>query len=76
MATNLVSSTRDGSFLLEMLYFAGWNLRVRDSKPVRILAKRGDVEIDVAGSSLPDAAGTAFARAMRSSSAGGRRGSE
>jgi hypothetical protein len=74
MATNLVS-TRDGSFLLELLDYAGWTLRIHDAKPVRILAKRDDVELDVTGSSLPEAAGTVFARAMRSSSASVRRGS-
>ena len=66
MATNLANQTR-GSFLLELLYFAGWQLRVRDGEVARIHAKRAGVELEVTGTTLADAAGTVFARAMRSS---------
>ena len=66
MATNLANQTR-GSFLLELLYFAGWQLRVRDGAVARIHAKRAGVELKVTGATLADAAGTVFARAMRSS---------
>ncbi len=56
----------EGSFLLELLYYAGWRVHVRDGRPLRICALRDGVEIDVTGSSLTQAAGTVFARAMRS----------
>jgi hypothetical protein len=67
MATNLVEETRGGSFLLELLYFAGWRLQVRDGEAPSIRATRADVELDVSGASLADAAGRLFAQAMRSS---------
>ena len=66
MATNLANQTR-GSFLLELLYFAGWQLRVRDGEVARIHAKRAGAELEVTGATLAEAAGTLFARAMRSS---------
>ena len=66
MATNLVDPARSGSFLLELMYFAGWKLAVRDGGAPRVRARRGDVELDVSGSTLAEAAGVAFARAMRS----------
>ena len=66
MATNLSDKAHEGSFLLELLHFAGWKLQVRDGKTPRIRANRGDVALDVTADSLPDAAGTVFARAMRS----------
>jgi hypothetical protein len=67
MATNPGNHARGGSFLLELLYFAGWQLRVRDGAIPTIQATRADVELEVSGASLADAAGTIFARAMRSS---------
>jgi hypothetical protein len=67
MATNPANHARGGSFLLELLYFAGWQLRVRDGAKPTIHATRADVELEVSGASLADAAGTIFARAMRSS---------
>ena len=63
------SIARGGSFLLELLYYAGWRLQVRDGSPVRIRATRDGVEVAVAASTLSAAAGTVFARAMRSSRA-------
>jgi hypothetical protein len=66
MATNLSDKAHEGSFLLELLHFAGWKLQVQDGKTPRIRANRGDVALDVTADSLPDAAGTVFARAMRS----------
>jgi len=71
MATNLSDKAHEGSFLLELLHFAGWKLQVQDGEAPRIRANRGDVAFDVTADSLADAAGTAFARAMRS---GRRRG--
>lgn len=67
MATNLVDQAGRGSFLLELLYFAGWQLRIRDGETARIRATRADIELDVTGASLAQAAGIVFARAMRSS---------
>jgi hypothetical protein len=67
MATNPANHARGGSFLLELLYFAGWQPRVRDGAMPTIQATRADVELEVRGASLADAAGTIFARAMRSS---------
>ena len=61
-----------GSFLLELLYYAGWQLRVQSGETVRIHAARHGIEIDVTGRSLPQAAGTVFARAMRSGHHAGR----
>ena len=66
MATNVVGNARGGSFLLELLHLAGWQLQVRDSDRVRIHATRGEVELEVTGPSFAEAAGTVFARAMRS----------
>jgi hypothetical protein len=67
VATNNGSYSEQESFLLELLYFAGWQLQIRRGQSTRIRATRGGVELDVTGSSLPIAAGTVFARAMRSS---------
>ena len=58
MATNPANQAREGSFLLELRYFAGWQLRIRNGDVARIHAKRAGVELE---------AGTVFARAMRSS---------
>jgi hypothetical protein len=69
MATDLSAHAR-GSFLLELLVYAGWQLDVRKGERARVRARRADVELDVTGASLEEAAGIAFARAMRS---GGRR---
>jgi hypothetical protein len=66
MATNLATDARGGSFLLELLHLAGWQLQVRDSDRARIHARRGEVELEVTGASLAEAAGTVFAQAMRS----------
>ena len=66
MATNLAVNARGGSFLLELLHLAGWQLEVRDSDKARIRARRGEVELEVTGASLAEAAGTVFAQAMRS----------
>jgi hypothetical protein len=66
MATNVVGNARGGSFLLELLHLAGWQLQVRDSDRVRIHATRGEVELEVTGASFAEATGTVFARAMRS----------
>ena len=67
MATNPANQAREGSFLLELLYFAGWQLRIRNGDVARIHAKRAGVELEVTGATLADAAGTVFARARRSS---------
>jgi hypothetical protein len=66
MATNLSGKAHEGSFLLELLHFAGWKLQVQDGETARIRANRGDVALDVTADSLAGAAGTVFARAMRS----------
>jgi hypothetical protein len=66
MATNLAANARGGSFLLELLHLAGWQVQVRDSDRAQIHARRGEVELEVTGASLAEAAGTVFARAMRS----------
>jgi len=63
-----------GSFLLGLLHYAGWHLEIQETELVRIHAFRDGVEVDVSGASLPEAAGTAFARAMRSGT--GRQGDE
>lgn len=52
---------------LELLRFAGWQLRVQEGEQARIRATRADVELQVAGAALAEAAGIVFARAMRSS---------
>jgi hypothetical protein len=66
MATSPAIRPEGRSFLLELLHYAGWRLQVRHGETVRIHAVRDGVEVDVAGASLPEAAGIAFARAMRS----------
>ena len=70
MATNLVSQPHGDSFLLELLHFAGWRVQVRTGSPTRIRATRGAVRLDVTGATLPEAAGTVFARAMSSGRSG------
>jgi len=67
MATTSVSDPERESFLLELLHFAGWRLEIRPGSTTRIRAARSGVELDVTGPSLSYAAGTLFARAMRSS---------
>jgi hypothetical protein len=67
MATSVLHEDRGGAFLLELLHFAGWRLQVRDGETATIRARRADVELEVSGSSLAEAAGVVFARAMRSS---------
>jgi hypothetical protein len=66
VATDVSDKTHGGSFLLELLHFAGWQLQVQDGETARIRASRNDVALDVTADSLADAAGTVFARAMRS----------
>ena len=66
MATDLPDQTHRDSFLIELLHFAGWQLRFYEGETARIRANRGDVALDVRADSLADAAGTVFARAMRS----------
>jgi hypothetical protein len=66
MATNLSEKGHQSSFLLELLHFAGWKLQVHDREAPRVRANRGDVALDVTADNLADAAGTVFARAMRS----------
>ena len=66
MATNPAADDCGGSFLLELLQLAGWQLQVRESDGARIRARRGEVELEVTGASFAEAAGTVFARAMRS----------
>ena len=74
MATNLATDPDRGSFLLELLYFAGWEVEVREGETTtRIRARRADVELEAAGESRADAAGLVFARAMRSGGNGSRR---
>ena len=72
MAMNSVSHPERESFLLELLHFAGWRLEIRRGSSTRIRAARSGVELDVTGPSLSHAAGTVFARAMRSSRDTGR----
>jgi len=66
MATNLSDKGHEGSFLLELLHFAGWELQVQNGETARIRANRGEVALDVTADGLGEAAGTVFARAMRS----------
>ena len=66
MTTPRTPRPTGGSFLLELLHYAGWRLHVAEGRPVRVRATRDGVELDVVGSSFPEAAGTIFARAMRS----------
>jgi hypothetical protein len=63
----VADQARGGSFLLGRLYLAGWQLQIRDGDAQRIHARRGEVELEVPGTSIAEAAGTIFARAMRSS---------
>ena len=74
MATSSVTDRERESFLLELLHFAGWRLEIRKGSATRIRAARSGVELDVTGPSLAHAAGTLFARAMRSSRDTGRSG--
>jgi hypothetical protein len=69
MATNLLTRPNGESFLLDLLTYAGWTLHVTDNRQVRIRATRDDVELDVTAATLPAAAGTVFAHAMRSGQA-------
>lgn len=72
VAPNPIAYAERGSFLLELLHYAGWQLRIRDGAPARIHATRDGIVIDVTDSSLAQAAGTVFARAMRSGHHQGR----
>ena len=65
METNLLTRADGQSFLLDLLTYAGWRLWVTDDARIRIRATRDDVELDVTAATLPAAAGTVFARAMR-----------
>jgi hypothetical protein len=67
VATNPITYGERASFLLELLYFAGWQLQIRRGNPTTIRATRDDVSLEVAETSLLRAAGVMFARAMRSS---------
>lgn len=67
MAANLVSEACGGSFLPELLHFAGWQVQVREGPRPTIHAARADIELKVSGTSLADAAGTTFAHAMPAS---------
>ena len=66
MATLPASYAVEKSFLLRLLYFAGWRLQVRQSETARIRATRAGGAIEVTAPTLAQAAGTLFARAMRS----------
>ena len=66
MTTNLVGAPRNGAFLLELLYFAGWQLNVSENETTTIRATRAEIELESAGASLAEAAAAIFARAMRS----------
>lgn len=66
MATNLAANAPGDSFLLRLLQLTGWKLHVRDGDTTRIRASRGEVQLEVTGANLAEAAGTIFARAMRS----------
>lgn len=66
MATNSFTDGEQESFLLQLLSFAGWQLRVRRGKPTTIRATREDVSLEVTEPSFPRAAGVVFAQAMRS----------
>ena len=72
MATSSVSDSERESVLLELLHFAGWRLEIRRGSSTRIRAARSGVLLDVTGPSLSHAAGTLFARAMRSNRDTGR----
>lgn len=66
MATNLAANAHGDSFLLRQLQLTGWKLHVRDGDTTRIRASLGEVELKATGANLAEAAGTIFARAMRS----------
>lgn len=66
MAANRAADGEQESLLLELLYLAGWHLRVRRGNPTTIRARRDDVSLEVTEASFPRAAGAMFARAMRS----------
>lgn len=70
-----LSTTGGGreSFLLDLLRFAGWKLQVRAGKATLVRATRAGVLVEVEGATLGEAAGIAFARAMRSSRPAGQR---
>ena len=70
MAPQTTKRSAGGSFLLELLWYAGWRLDVRTGSPASVRATRAGVEIDVTAASLPQAAGTVFARAMRPAGGG------
>jgi hypothetical protein len=61
-----MEAQRSGSSLLELLYFAGWRLKVHENETTTIRATRADVELESA-SDRPAAAAPILARAMRSS---------
>jgi hypothetical protein len=67
MAAKLIQVSGDRSFLLELLHFAGWRLQVREGSTTTIRAARSGVLLEASGSTLPEAVGRLFARAMRSS---------
>lgn len=69
MATDPISVGERESFLLELLYFAGWQLQIRRGNPTTIRATRDDTALEVTETSLARAAGVMFARAMRSTRA-------
>jgi hypothetical protein len=54
-----------GAFLLELLHYAGWQLRIRQDI-VLVDAARDGVEISVSGADLPEAIQAVFTRAMGS----------
>jgi hypothetical protein len=71
VATNPSTGVERESFLLELLYFAGWRLQLqRRGNPTTIRASRDDVALEVTEPSFARATGVVFARAMRSSRAG------
>lgn len=68
MAATPITQGERSSFLLELLYYAGWKLQIRQGKPTTIRATRDDVLLEVTETTLPRAAGVLFGRAMRSTS--------
>lgn len=66
MASIRFTRSDRGSFLLELLHYAGWQLQIRRGSPTRIHAARDGIELDITRASLSEAAGVIFARAMRS----------
>jgi len=75
VASNPITVGERGSFLLELLHFAGWRIAIRSGIPTTIRATRDDVALEVIETTLPRAAGVVFARAMRSNRSG-RAGNE